>query len=593
MDRNLLLALVLTGLILIGWNQLVLSPQQEAYEAQQREAGIEAAERAGADVTAGLEAPAVDATLSRIDALKAAPGRVPIDTPELTGSINLRGARLDDLTLKNYHIETDDESPRVILLSPARSGIAQYIIPGMAVGADVGDRAVWEAEEGAVLTPSTPVTLTRNSNGIEHRLTFSIDDRYLISTEHTVANATGEAQTLLPFSLVMQRGIPENLRKGAILFEGPVTVAGDRLMERKYNKVIKKGGFAQEGVGGWVGMSSKYWLSAAIPPQDVPFEAEVKQLGTADDPVFRTSYQLAPTILQPGERATVAGEIFAGPKRVSLLREYEREIGIHDFDKAIDWGFLFFLTQPIFAGLQFFANIFGNWGVAILALTLVIKAILFPLANASYRSMAKMRKVQPEVTALRERHKDDQMKMQQEMMALYKRHKINPAAGCLPILAQMPIFFALYKVLFTTIELRHQPFLYIEDLSEQDPTTIFNLFGLLPYDPSVVPVVGAFLGIGILPLLMGIAMWVQTKLNPPPPDPMQAKIFGLMPFFFVFIFAPFAAGLVLYWFWNTLLGVIQQYVIMKRAGADPDILGNIKSSFGRKRLAANTNKPAE
>ena len=315
-------------------------------------------------------------------------------------------------------------------------------------------------------------------------------------------------------------------------------------------------------------------------------------------PFFRSLYRAEGQQVAPGDTYTNTSHMFTGAKRVSTLKAYQAPVeegglGITDFDKAVDWGNFNFLTRPIFWLLNFFANLTGNYGVAILLMTLVIKAILFPLANKSYASMANMRKVQPEMTALRERYQDDKMKQQQEMMALYKKHNINPLAGCLPILIQMPIFYALYKTLFVTIETRHEGFLYIRDLSDRDPAMLFNLFGLLPYDPSAVPVVGIIIGIGLLPLLMGAAMWVQMKLNPPPPDPVQAQIFAFMPLIFMFIFAPFATGLVLYWFWNTFLGVIQQYYIMRRNGTDVDLFGNIRKSFQRKAAAANENKPAE
>ena len=587
MDRNLILALVLTGIILLGWEALVIGPQREAAEAALREAGIEAAEQAGVPV--GLDVPTVDATLDRMEALAQAPGRVAIDTESLTGSINLRGAAIDDVSLKRYRIEPDDDAPLVTRLSPRAAPKAQFVIPGVVIGAEAGDSDVWRVVDGETLTDEAPVTLERRTGEVVHRLTFRVADDYLIETRHKVYNRGGEAVTIRPYTSAFQRGLPDDLFKG-LAFEGPIAVAGGTLEEVKYTTLAKKPqkAFDLGGTGGWSGLASKYWLTAAIPPQNVGFEASVSRVETGGAPRFRSSYMLDPITLRPGTNVDVGGYVFVGPKRVDLLSDYEDAYGVDRFDDAIDWGILFFLTRPIFAGLSFFAGLFSSmglawaWGLAILALTLVIKAILFPLANASYRSLAAMRKLSPEIQALRERNEGDQVKTQQEMMALYKKHKVNPAAGCLPILAQMPIFFALYKVLFTTIELRHQPFAYIDDLSEQDPTTVFNLFGLLPFDPTVAPVIGAFLGIGVLPLLMGVAMWVQTKLNPPPPDPIQAKIFGFMPLIFIFIFAPFAAGLVLYWFWNTLLGVIQQYVIMRRAGAEVDLLGNLRSSFRRK-----------
>jgi YidC/Oxa1 family membrane protein insertase len=332
----------------------------------------------------------------------------------------------------------------------------------------------------------------------------------------------------------------------------------------------------ESGIGGWVGITNKYWLAAAIPPQDEEIKASLSNIGDETAPIFRASYTLPSRTVAPGETFTQVSNIFGGAKDVDILQSYEAEpedggLGVHDFDKAVDWGHLFFLTRPIFYTLNFFGDLIGNFGVAILILTLIIKALLFPIANKGYESMSKMKKLQPEIEKLKTRFGDDKMKMQQAMMELYKKEKMNPMAGCIPILFQMPIFFALYKTLFVTMEMRHEPFiLWIKDLSAPDPTTVFNLFGLLPYDPTALPVIGAFMGIGVLPLLMGVAMWFQTKLNPPPADPVQAQIFGMMPFVFVFIFAPFAAGLVLYWFWNTTLSILQQWVIMKKNGVTVD-----------------------
>jgi YidC/Oxa1 family membrane protein insertase len=596
MDRNLVVALGLALLIIIGWDALVLGPQREATEAAEREAGIEeaqSAEMADPSLTADLDVPTVDATLSRIDALARAPGRIPVETPEMIGSINLRGATLDDISLKNYRITPDEDAPLVTVLSPSAMPVATYVRTGLLIDGESDEGVVWEADENARLTPSSPVTLTRREGSILHELTISVDDRFMFSAEHRVTNEGDDRAAVLPYGYAVQKNMPQNLKNFMILFEGPLGVVDGTLFDKKYKKLDKgqKNSVTEQGTGGWAGITDKYWLASAIPPQDTPFTLKLSKLPSQQADLYRASYNLDSFFLDAGQTATVTSRMFAGAKVVETLRGYEDNLGISDFDKAVDWGMLFFLTRPIFHTMHFFAELTGNYGVAILLLTLVIKFLLFPLANASYRSMAGMRKVAPEMTRIREQYKEDRVKQQQEMMALYKKHKINPAAGCLPVLMQMPIFFALYKVLFTTIEIRHEPFLYIRDLAEQDPTTIFNLFGLLPYDPTVAPVVGAFLGIGILPLLMGVAMWVQTKLNPPPSDPMQAQVFGLLPFIFVFIFAPFAAGLVLYWFWNTFLGVVQQYVIMKRAGVDVDLLDNIKSTF-RKKPAAEE-KPAE
>ncbi|NNU16400.1 membrane protein insertase YidC [Parvularcula sp. ZS-1/3] len=591
MDRNFVVAIGLAFIILLGWDVLIAGPQREALEAAKREAGIEAAEAAGPSLTADLSVPTVDATLTRIEALKQAPGRVAIETPTMIGSLNLLGATLDDISLKNYRITPEDDAPLVNVLSPRSTETATFIRNGVIVDGQSDDQAVWTAPEGARLTPATPVTLSRQDGEVRHEMTITVDEEFMFTAEHKVINQGSGRAALLPYGFAAQKNLPDDLKNFMILFEGPLGVVDGQLFSKKYKKLDKsKNTIDEAGTGGWAGITDKYWLAAAIPPQDQDFDLKLTRVQGTRTPLYRASYQLDGFFLEPGQEATVTSRMFAGAKVVETLRGYEDGLGISDFDKAVDWGMLFFLTRPIFHTMHFFAELTGNYGVAILLLTLVVKALLFPLANASYRSMAGMRKVAPEMTRIRERYGDDKMKQQQEMMALYKKHKINPAAGCLPVLLQMPIFFALYKVLFTTIEIRHEGFLYIRDLAEQDPTNLFNLFGLLPYDPTMIPVVGAFLGIGILPLLMGAAMWVQTKLNPPPTDPIQAQVFGLLPLIFIFIFAPFAAGLVLYWFWNTFLGVVQQYFIMKRAGADVDIIGNIKQTFGKK---PDAEKPAE
>jgi len=584
MDRNFVLALGLALLIFIGWDFAVLRPQQKALEEAQRVAAeaAAAAQPEGFESDTTLDVPNVSQSMSREEALKEGPGRVTIDTPTMQGSLNLRGATLDDLLLKNYKTSVRADAEMVTVLSPRSDRDATFIRNGIIIDGESDDSAAWTAPAGATLTPETPITLTRQQGSIQHQLTISVDDQFMFTTEHTVANKGEEEARLLPYGYTMQRGVPGDLSNFMILFEGPLGVTDGKQYARKYKKLDKnaKNAIEEEGIGGWAGITEKYWFAAAVPPQDQNFELNIERVKGARTPTYRSSYRLDGFILEPGQQATVTSNLFAGAKVVETLRGYEDDLGIVNFDKAVDWGMFFFLTRPIHWGLHFFGELTGNYGVAILLLTLVIKALLFPLANASYVSMAGMRKVGPEMKRIQERFKDDKMKQQQEVMALYKKHKINPAAGCLPVLLQMPIFFALYKVLFTTIEIRHEAFLYIPDLSEQDPTTIFNLFGLLPFDPTLAPMIGPFLGLGILPLLMGAAMFVQTKLNPPPADPVQAQVFGFLPLIFMFIFAPFAAGLVLYWFWNTFLGVVQQYFIMKRAGADVDLLGNIKSTFG-------------
>jgi YidC/Oxa1 family membrane protein insertase len=412
-----------------------------------------------------------------------------------------------------------------------------------------------------------------------------------------VTNNGAEAQTVRSYATVTQRNIPEDYRNFMILHEGPLGVIGKTLYERKYDKLRKNKDrkVEESGVGGWVGITNKNWLAAAIPPADAQIEATLMNRGTAEKPIFEAFYFMPAETIAPGQSTSHISYVFGGPKDVDTLQSYEAKpedggLGVYDFDKAVDWGHLFFLTRPIFYTLNFFGDLIGNFGVAILILTLIIKLILFPVANKGFESMSKMKKLQPEIKKLQDRYTDDKVKLQQEMMALYKKEQMNPLAGCFPILLQMPIFYALYKVLFVTIELRHKPFLYISDLSAPDPTTIFNLFGLLPYDPTALPIVGTFLGIGFLPLLMGVAMWFQMKLNPPPADPVQAQIFGLMPFIFVFIFAPFAAGLVLYWFWNTTLSILQQWFIMKRNGVKVELGERIKLPWIKKKPAAGDAK---
>lgn len=593
MDRNLILAIVLSIGVLVAWDLMVAGPQREAMK-QAREVAAQQAEQVEqAGDVAGLEELEPNGAPIAVDeALAQAPGRVPIRTPDLEGSINLRGGRIDDLKLTQYY-ETLDREETIRLLTPREAEHGHYVQLGWLAAGETGQQAVWSAPEGAVLTPQTPVTLTRTQGDLVFEKIISVDERYMFTVDQTVRNLGGEAQSLTPYALVVQRNLPQDFRAWMILHEGPLGVIGQALYERKYKTLAKNKNKAieQSGVGGWVGITNKYWLAAAVPPQDEEMEATLDNIGTEAEPIFRASYSLPQRTLGAGESLSLTSHIFGGPKDVDVLQSYEATpedggLGVHDFDKAVDWGKLFFLTRPIFYTLDFFGELTGNFGVAILILTLIVKILLFPLANKGYESMSKMKKLQPEIKKLQERYADDKMKMQQEMMALYKKEKMNPLAGCLPILLQMPIFYALYKTLFVTIEMRHEPFIFwIKDLSAPDPTTIFNLFGLLPYDPTAAPMIGAFLGIGVLPILMGVAMWFQTKLNPPPADPMQAQIFAMLPFVFVFIFAPFAAGLVLYWFWNTALSILQQWLIMKKNGVSVDWGSRFKLP-GRKKTPA-------
>lgn len=575
MDRNVILFIVLTAIVLIGWDAFVIAPQREAGRAMT--AAPVASESLTADIIGSSAAPSV---MSVDEALANSPGRVRIDTPSLVGSINLSGGRIDDLLLKNYRETLDPSSPMIRLLSPYDVEHGHYVEQGFGVlaGNDRGvrtDSVTWVLTSGVALTPKTPVTLTAKIGALIFTKTYSVDDQFLFTVKQSVRNDGNEEARVAPYGLVVQRGIPDGAGKQPILHEGPIAVVGDQLIERKYPKAVKSE-VDVDGDRGWVGMNNKYWLAAAAPPQNEPIKISMRNVGTAVAPIFRAYYALGDRIIGPSQTIEVTSFIFSGAKKVDILQSYEKPVdkggmGIWDLDRAVDWGNFFFLTRPIFFLLNFFGSLTGNFGVAILLLTLVVKALMFPLANSAFDAMSKMKKLQPKMEELKVRAGDDKMKLQQEMMELYKREKINPLAGCLPILLQMPIFYALYKVLFVTIELRHEPFVgWLKDLSAPDPTSIFNLFGLLPFEPTAAPMIGAFLGIGVLPLLMGAAMYVQTKLNPPATDPIQQQVLTMMPILFVFLFASFASGLVLYWVWSTILSVVQQWYIMKRNGVTVD-----------------------
>lgn len=576
MDRNTLLFIVLTAAVLFGWDALVLRPQREALLEQQR---IEQATRAAAepDITGGIASVEVEKALTVEEALAKAPGRVKIDTPSLKGSINLAGGRLDDLLLKNYRETLDPESAMIRLLTPREARHGHYIEQGFVASSGTENKLteslIWTAPEGAVLSVDAPVVLTARMGSLVFEKTYSVDDRFMFTVKQSVRNEGDAPASVTPYGLVVQRDIPDGAGKYMILHEGPVAVIGKQLLERKYKKAATRDDEAS-GEKGWVGITNKYWLAAAIPPQDEHFKTTFKNVGSEASPIFRANYTLDARAIAPGASVELTSHLFGGAKDVDILRGYEAPIekgglGVLDLDKAVDWGNFFFLTRPLFWLLDFFGDHIHNWGVAILLLTLVIKALLFPLANKAFESMSAMKKVQPKLEELKTRYGEDKAKLQQEMMALYQREKINPLAGCLPIVIQMPIFYALYKTLFVTIELRHQPFaLWIRDLSAPDPTNILNLFGLLPFDPAATPLLNLIPAIGVLPMLYGAAMWLQTKMNPPAADPTQQQIMNFLPFIFVFLFASFPAGLVLYWFWSSVLSMAQQYVIMKRNGVE-------------------------
>jgi len=428
-----------------------------------------------------------------------------------------------------------------------------------------------------------------NGKGLKFTRTIALDDKYMFTIDDTVANTGSDSVTLYPYALVSRHETPK-VQGFYILHEGLIGVVDDGgLEEISYKKAVENPPATFKSQNGWLGITDKYWATVVIPEQGKGFDAKFSGTQSEGRDRFQTDYLMGPLSIPAGGTGEAKGQVFAGAKEVNTVDAYASKYGIPKFDLLIDWGWFYFLTKPLFFALDFFYKLVGNFGVAILIVTLCIKLVLFPLANKSYVSMSKMKLLAPEMQRIKERYGDDRMRQQQAMMELYKKEKVNPASGCLPILVQIPVFFALYKVLFVTIEMRHAPFFgWIKDLSAPDPTSVFNLFGLLPFDPSQVPVIGHFLLIGAWPLVMGVTMWVQMKLNPAPPDPMQQKIFAWMPVFFTFLLASFPAGLVIYWAWNNTLSVIQQSVIMARQGVEIPLLENLGIKNNKKRAKGET-----
>lgn len=578
-QRNLILAIVLSVTIIIAFQYFYEMPRM--LEEQQRQAAIEQS-------TGGAVAPAPTPTPGQTGtttpSAQPVPGSVPtelaqpasrdqvletgerigIDNGRLTGSIALTGARIDDIVMSDYKVSIKADAENVTLFNPAGSPDTYFAEFGWAPESEdtiiPNQETVWKADRDE-LRPDQPVTLSwENGQGLIFERRLEIDDNYLISVTQRVRNQGDEAVTLFPYGLVRRWGTPE-ISGFFILHEGPIGVLSEQLEEVDYSDLAEEGEIKSESGNGWIGISDKYWLAALIPDQEAGFTGKFLHYLNDGQDRFQTDF-LRPAVSVPaGGSAEVTDRLFAGAKEVDLLDSYAERFNIPLFDRAVDFGWFYWLTKPFFYILHFFYGVAGNYGIAILMLTLLVKLVFYPLANKSYRSMSAMKKLQPEMTKIREQAGDDKMRMQKEMMELYKKEKVNPMSGCLPIIVQIPVFFALYKVLFVSIEMRHAPFFgWIQDLSAPDPTTIFNLFGLIPFDPP------SFLMIGVWPLLMGITMFLQTKLNPQPADPIQAKVMLFLPLMFIFLFATFAAGLVIYWTWNNVLSVAQQWVIMRRMG---------------------------
>ncbi len=575
-NKNLILAVALSVGVLFLYEYFFVPEQQAPIPAEQNEFG--APPQLSAPATSG--APAAQAPQSSAPAAPAAPTissppaasrdavikgaeRVRIASDRLHGSISLKGGRFDDLSFADYRETIDPDSPEIVLLSPHGTDNAYFAEFGWVATGGVAvptPDSQWTADR-ETLVPGRPVTLSwSNGQGLTFKRMVSLDDDFMFTVTQTVENAGSAPVTLHPYGLVSRHGTPE-VTGYMILHEGLLGVLEDTLVEVDYDEIQDSGTMKQNTTGGWLGITDKYWLTALIPDQKAAVATRFVHLRDGGADKYQTDYMGGAVQAPAGGAVTVENRLFAGAKEVRVLDGYAETLGVDRFDLAIDFGWFYFLTKPLFYGLLMINAHLGNLGLAILALTVLIKLLFFPLANKSYRAMSKMKKLQPEMKKLQERFGDDKVRMNQELMALYKREKANPASGCLPILVQIPVFFALYKVLFVTIEMRHAPFYgWIHDLSAPDPTTIFNLFGLIPWTPP------DFLMLGIWPLIMGASMFLQQKLNPQPADPVQAKIFLFMPILFTVLLAQFPAGLVIYWAWNNTLSIAQQWVIMKRMG---------------------------
>jgi len=590
-SRNLILAIVLSVLVLIGWNYFYGPKLQQdrvnaTSQSQTQSTGSAPASANGASAPR-VEASADTGPKTREEALAVSP-RVTIDTPALGGSIALQGGLIDDLRLKAYHETIDPKSPLITLFSPPGGPAPYWAETGFvtdAKGVKTPNRTtVWSADS-TTLGVDKPVTLTWNNGaGLEFKRVVAVDDRYMFTITDSVANTGADPASLRPYALILRRGKPD-VAGYSVLHEGLVGVIGDSsVQEITYAGIEKETGKVRtlKGDGGWLGFTDKYWASAIIPVQSAPVEARFSASGAAQPIDYQTDFIEPADEVAPGASAQAVTHLFAGAKEVGTIDAYESSLGIKKFDLMIDWGWFYFITKPLFKLIDLIYHFVGNFGVAILIVTVLVKAAFFPLANASYRSMAKMKLIQPKIAALKDLYPDDRQKQQQAQMELFKKEGVNPVAGCLPMVVQIPVFFALYKVIFITIEMRHAPFFgWIKDLSAPDPTNIFTLFGLIPVDPTAVPMIGHFLHLGIWPVIMGISMFFQMKMNPEPTDPVQKTMFTYMPLIFTFMLGSFPAGLVIYWTWNNTLTILQQSLIMKKAGVKIELFDNLRKLFQR------------
>ena len=601
-NKNLLLATALSFLVILVWFVMFPPPEPTPTDPDapatetQSDAPIAGTPRADTGPSeASTEAGPAAATPADVP-------RIDIETPSLTGTVSLQGGRIDELFLRNYRETIDPDSEIVQLFSPVGSATPYYTLHGWAAGSGLdaeavpGPNTLWQVEGDGTLTPDSPVTLVwDNGADLTFRREISVDADYMFSVRQSVENRGDTAVSLAPYGIIARHGVPEDMKNFFILHEGLIGMADGTLSEIDYDDVEdyefsrSEGAPAevtQVGESGWLGFTDHYWMSTLIPEAGSGFKAVTKY-----DPqrgIYQTETVQPTRSLAPGESATAESRLFAGAKEWATIRAYQNEQGVDRFLDSIDWGWFFFLTKPIFAALHWFNIMIGNMGWAIIALTLSIKALVLPLAYKSYVSMAKMKELQPEMEKIKERAGDDRQALQKEMMELYKKEKVNPAAGCLPILLQIPIFFSLYKVIFVTLELRHAPWIgWIRDLSAPDPSSIYNLWGVMPWSGPEPGSILALVFIGILPLGLGISMWLQQKLNPTPTDPTQKMIFAWLPWVFMFMLGSFASGLVVYWIANNVITFAQQYAIMRSHGHTPDLFGNIMASFRRRQNSAD------
>jgi len=551
--KNVLLAIVLSTAVLIGWATFFEAPivqQQVSEKTIKKNEDI-------SSPSIDEEENKIENEISRNDLINNTK-RVNIENENIKGSISLEGAIIDDILFKNYKKELGGKE-NVIFLNPKNSSKEYFIETGWASSGKENIKlplldTIWKIKGNSTLTPNNPVTLEwDNGNNLIFTKKFELDDKFLFRITQSIKNKSNKSYQFYPYAQITKKGKPDGIQI-YILHEGFLGVFGEELKEEDYDD-IEKEKFTVNSSKGWLGITDKYWLTAIVPEKNKEFKAEF----VSKNKKYRANYIIKEAnILNPNGSITNKMDAFVAAKEVAVIDDYAEKLNIEKFDLAIDWGWFYFFTKPLFFIIDYFFKLTGNFGWAIVIITALVRLIFFPLANYSFKSMAKMKILQPEMLRLKELHKGDKVKLQQEMMALYKREKVNPISGCLPVLIQIPFFFAIYKMLYVTLEMRHQPFFgWIKDLSERDPTSVFNLFGLIPWDPPT------FLMIGAWPILMGLSMWVQQKLNPTPPDPIQAKIFMFFPIFLTIILAPFPSGLVIYWTVNNILTIAQQWVIMR------------------------------